>query len=161
MSIKLTIELVPSTAWNQSLYNLLPRKEWTDLKNKVFTKEGHQCYICGSSEGILSLHEFWSYDEPTYVQKLVEFHHLCNLCHKIKHIGFWCHTVDGQAKLEQEGYSPDDLVTHFCKVNNCSKEDFERYEDESFKVWKKRSQHGWSQDFGEYSKSIKIRRPQF
>ncbi len=153
--MKLTIELVPSTAWNQSLYNLLPRNEWNKIKNNVFAQEGYQCYICGDSTGTMSLHEFWSYDETSHVQKLDEFHHLCNKCHKIKHIGFWCHTTDGQAKLEQEGYSREDLVKHFCKVNNCSQRDFERYEEESLGIWEKRSQHGWSQDFGDYEKLLK------
>jgi transposase-like protein len=101
------------------------------------------------------LHEFWSYNELTHVQTLVEFHHLCDLCHKIKHIGFWCHTADGQNKLRQEGYNPDDLIKHFCKVNGCSKEDFEKYEDECFEIWNKRSQYNWTQDFGEYAKYLK------
>jgi hypothetical protein len=152
--MKLTIELVPFTAWNQSLYNLLPRNEWYSIKNKVFAQEGHRCYICGNSAGTLSLHEFWNYDENTHVQKLIEFHHLCNLCHKIKHIGFWCHTWDGQVKLRQEGYSRDDLIKHFCKVNGCSTKEFEQHEKEAFRMWNERSQHDWTQDFGEYGKFI-------
>lgn len=153
--MKLTIELVPSTAWNQSLYNLLPRNEWNKIKSNVFAKEGHQCYVCGNSTGIMSLHEFWSYDETTHVQKLVEFHHLCSLCHKIKHIGFWCHTSDGLSKLRQEGLSREDLAKHFCKVNDCSPEAFENHEKEAFLIFRQRSNHNWKQDFGEYGKYFK------
>lgn len=108
------------------------------------------------------MHEFWSYNELTHVQNLVEFHHLCDLCHKVKHIGFWCHTPDGLAKLADEGYTPDDIVNHFCKINNCSKEDFEKYEEEAFDLWEKRSQLDWTQDFGEYGKYIpKMRKIRF
>lgn len=156
--MKLTIELVPSTAWSQSLYNLLPRNVWYDIKNKVFAKEGHRCYICGDSTTTLQLHEFWSYDETTRIQKLVEFHHLCDQCHKIKHIGFWCHTADGEAKLKEEGLTRDDLIKHFCKVNECSADTFEQAEDEAFEIWNKRSQQMWNQDFGEYGKYITTRK---
>jgi hypothetical protein len=83
----------------------------------------------------LSLHEFWSYDSSTQIQKLTEFHHLCNLCHKIKHIGFWCHTADGQAKLKQEGLTRNDLITHFCTVNRCPENEFENHEQAAFALW--------------------------
>ena len=155
MTLKLTIELVPSTAWNLSLYNLLPRNEWCNLKDKVFAQEGRACYICGKTEKALSLHEFWTYDASTHIQKLAEFHHLCNLCHKIKHIGFWCHTADGRAKLQQEGLTRNELIGHFCTVNGCTKDEFQQHERDAFAIWEKRSQYRWKQDFGEYSKYLK------
>jgi hypothetical protein len=153
--MKLTIELVPSSAWNQSLYNLMARNEWNKLKSAVFAIEGRKCFICGESIGMMSLHEFWSYDETTYVQKLMEFHHLCNKCHKIKHIGFWCHTSDGLLKLSQENLSREDLIKHFCAVNGCSKEAFDKHERDAFSTFRQRSQHYWKQDFGECGKYIK------
>jgi hypothetical protein len=152
--MKLTIELVPSTVWYSSLYRLLPKSEWYDLKNKVFAEEGRRCYICGSEEG-LSLHEFWKYDDDKHIQKLSEFHHLCNLCHKIKHMGFWCYTIDGKAKLEQEGLCREDLIRHFCKVNGCTEKEFKEHEREAFKIWSERSLHQWKQDFGDYAKFIR------
>jgi hypothetical protein len=152
--MKLTIELVPSTVWFSSLYRLLPKNEWYRLKKEVFAKEGRKCYICGSDRG-LSLHEFWSYDDEKYIQKLLGFHHLCNLCHKIKHIGFWCHTTEGQAKLEREGLRREDLINHFCTVNNCTRKEFEEHEKAAFEVWTERSMHQWKQDFGECEKLVK------
>jgi hypothetical protein len=152
--MKLTVELVPSTVWYSSLYRLLPKNEWRRLKNQVFAEEGHKCYICYSEKG-LSLHEFWSYDDDKHIQKLAEFHHLCNLCHKIKHIGFWCYTTEGQAKLEQEGLCREDLIKHFCKVNGCTRKEFEEHEKAAFEVWAELSLHQWKQDFGEYGKFIR------
>ncbi|MCJ7631927.1 HNH endonuclease, partial [Candidatus Bathyarchaeota archaeon] len=122
--MKLVIELVPSTAWHRNLAKLLPKSKWAQLKDEVFTKEGKQCYICGSDKGPLSLHEFWEYDDKTSIQKLSSFHHLCNLCHKVKHIGLWCHTEYGRTQLEQEDLSREDLIRHFCTVNSCTERDF-------------------------------------
>jgi len=153
--LKLEIELVPSTVWRSSLYNLVPKNEWYKLKNRVYAKEGRECYICGSKQGTFSLHEFWEYDDEKHIQKLSAVHHLCNLCHKIKHIGFWCHTADGMMKLKQAGLDRDNLIQHFCSVNNCSKEDFQEHEDKAFDLWRERSKYQWKQDFGEYEESIK------
>jgi len=46
--------------------------------------------------------------------------------------------------------SREDLINHFCKVNNCSREDFEKHEEEAFRIWRERSKYEWKQDFGEY-----------
>jgi len=108
----------------------------------------------------LSLHEFWAYDDEKHTQTLSAIHHLCNLCHKIKHIGFWCHTADGRMKLKQAGLDRDDLIRHFCRVNNCTKQDFQEYEDNAFDVWRERSKHQWEQDFGNYREFIKRARDQ-
>ena len=153
--MRLEIELVPSTVWFSSLYRLLPKNEWYRLKDNVYAEEGRKCYICGSGQGRFSLHEFWEYDDDKHIQKLSGLHHLCNLCHKIKHIGFWCHTADGKLKLKQEGLDREDLIKHFCRVNNCTKEEFLKHEDKAFEVWRERSEYQWKQDFGKYKEFIK------
>ena len=144
------IELVPSTVWRSSLYRLMPKNEWHRLKEEVYTKEGRKCYICNSESGRFSLHEFWEYNDDKHVQRLSAVHHLCNLCHKIKHIGFWCHTANGRRILKQSGLDRDDLIEHFCIVNNCKKEEFLNSEDKAFDMWKERSKYQWKQDFGKY-----------
>lgn len=148
--MKLVIELVPSTVWYSSLYRLLPKNEWGRLKDRVFAEEGRECYICGSKQRPFSLHEFWEYDDDKHIQKLSGVHHLCNLCHKIKHIGLWCHTPDGIKKLKEEGLGRDDLIEHFCVVNKCSKEEFLEHEDKAFDLWRERSKHQWKQDLDIY-----------
>jgi len=153
---KLTIELVPSSVWRSSLYQLLPRNVWNRIKREIYAREGRKCYICGTTEGRFSAHEFWEYDDETHAQKLAAIHHLCNLCHKIKHIGFWCHTTEGRAKLGQEGLNREDLVEHFCNTNNCNRAVFLKHdEEEAFDEWRERSEHQWKQDFGKYGRLIK------
>ena len=151
---KLEIELVPSSVWYSSLYQLLPRNVWYRIKQRLYAEEGRECYICGSREGRFSAHEFWQYDDGALIQRLVAVHHLCNLCHKIKHIGFWCHTADGRAKLKEEGLDRQDLIKHFSKLNNCTQKEFLEHEDKAFDIWSERSKHQWKQDFGEFARYV-------
>ena len=151
---KLEIELVPSSVWRSSLYHLLPKGVWYKTKQRLYAEEGRKCYICSSKEGLFSAHEFWEYDDKKHIQRLVGIHHLCNLCHKIKHIGFWCHTADGRAKLKQEGLDREDLIAHFCSVNGCTREEFLEYEEKAFEKWSERSKHQWKQDFGEFAEYL-------
>jgi len=145
---------VPATTWFSSIYQIYKKNnklsEWIKIKEELFEKEGKRCWICGKEESHLEAHEFWEYDEKNHVQKLKAIHHLCQMCHKIKHIGFWCHTKDGQEKLKKEGLTREDLINHFCKVNNCSREEFEKHEKEAFRIWSERSKYKWKQDFGKY-----------
>ena len=151
---KLTIELVPSTVWYSSMYQYYKKtnnpKKWSEIKEALFAKEGHKCWSCGKETMRLEAHEFWGYDDLNHIQKLETIHHLCGLCHKIKHIGLWLHTEDGARMLQKERLTKEDVVGHFCNVNSCSKEDFHKHEDEAFKVWSERSRHQWKQDFGGY-----------
>ncbi|MEM1659388.1 MAG: hypothetical protein QXK94_10190 [Candidatus Jordarchaeales archaeon] len=151
---KLTIELVPTPLWFSSLYNLYRNagipEEWRRIKAELFRKEGRKCWICGREDRRLEAHEFWEYDDERHVQRLVAIHHLCDLCHKVKHIGFWCYTEEGRRRLRSEGLSEEHLIEHFCRVNNCSREEFEKHKNEAFRVWMERNMHSWTQDLGEY-----------
>lgn len=152
--LKLTIELVPSSVWRSSLYQLLPRNVWHSVKQEIYAKEGRKCYICGTTEGRFSAHEFWEYDDKKHIQRLAAIHHLCNLCHKIKHIGFWCHTTEGRGKLEKGELNREDLAEHFCHINSCTRKEFLEHEEKAFSIWRERSRHQWKQDFGEFSRHM-------
>jgi hypothetical protein len=58
-------------------------------------------------------------------------------------------------KLKQAGLDRNNLIQHFCSVNDCVKQDFQEHEDNAFDVWRKRSKHQWKQDFGKYGEFIK------
>jgi hypothetical protein len=142
--------------------------EWRRIKRSIFEKEGRFCWICGAKDRRLEAHELWVYDDAKHVQKLAAIHHLCYLCHKIKHIGFWCHTEEGARRLERERLCNEDLIKHFCATNLCTSQDFENYEQEVFRIWYERSKYEWEQVFGEYTpivlkalESIKLQPPHF
>jgi hypothetical protein len=146
--MKLTVELVPSTVWYSSLYRLLPREVWDRIRNEIISKNGRKCQVCGETEGKMNLHEIWGYDDTKHVQKLKGFTLLCEMCHHVKHIGL-AGTLANEGKLDY-----NDVIEHFCKVNYCTKKDFEKHRTEAFDVWHKRSQYEWKQDFGEYGEFI-------
>jgi len=153
-NFRLVIELVPSTVWFSSLHNMYmesgQRSKWKKIKKELFEKEGQRCWICGKEGERLEAHEFWEYDDEHHIQKLVAIHHLCDECHRIKHIGLWCYTDVGREKLARLGLSKEDLINHFCKVNNCSRKEFEKHEEEALKIWGERSKCEWKQDLGKY-----------
>ena len=117
--MKLEIELVPATVWESSLAKLLPRELWNNIRNEFIEKNGRKCQICGQTEGVMNLHEIWGYDDKTRIQKLEGFILLCAMCHHVKHMGL-TGILAKQGKLNLE-----DVIDHFCKVNSCSKNDFE------------------------------------
>jgi hypothetical protein len=147
--ILLTVELVPKTAWYQSLAKLLPRDVWNSIREDIIKKNGQKCRICGETNGTMNLHEIWEYDDLDYVQKLNGFILLCTMCHHVKHIGL-ARILAEEGKLDF-----NEVVKHFCKINRCSEEDFEKYVKEVFEIWRKRSEHKWKQDFGKYQKFVK------
>src|SRR4030067_2937871 len=111
--MKLTAELVPKTAWNQSLRELLPRKVWDGIRENFIRDNGKKCQICGETEGIMNLHEIWSYDDINHIQKLDGFILLCGMCHHVKHIGL-AGILANEGKLDYIN-----VVRQFCKVHSC------------------------------------------
>jgi hypothetical protein len=147
--LKLTIELVPKTAWNQSLAKMLPRKVWDGIRQQHIEQNGKRCENCGQSEGIFNLHEIWNYDDKAYIQKLDGFVLLCTMCHHVKHIGL-SKILASKGQLDLNA-----IIAHFCKVNDCSIEGFHEHEKEAFLIWRQRSTHSWQQNFGEYAQYLR------
>jgi len=147
--LKLTVELVPSTVWFSSLYRLMSRQAWNSIRDGIIKENGKECQICGETSGTMNLHEIWEYNDVNRVQKLKGFILLCGMCHHVKHIGL-AGILANEGKLDY-----NEVVKHFCKVNNCSERDFEQHVDRAFEIWRERSKHQWKQDFGNYKEFIK------
>lgn len=146
--LRLKIELVPATVWYSSLYRLLQSDVWNSIRSDIIVKNGRKCQICGEVEGIMNLHEIWEYDDQKHIQKLGGFILLCKMCHHVKHIGL-AGILAEEGKLDY-----DELTEHFCRVNGCTRQDFEECRDKAFEIWENRSKHKWKQDFGKYAGSI-------
>ena len=146
--MKLTIELVPHTSWYNNLRKKIPRRHWDRLRKRIYREHDYKCGICGVEGGRLNCHEVWSYNDEEHVQKLEGFIALCDSCHFIKHIGL----AGILASRNQLDY--DELIEHFIKVNNCSRDDFDKQLDEASKTWADRSQYNWKIDFGDYTELI-------
>jgi hypothetical protein len=144
--MKLIAELVPKTAWSKSLFQLLPDNIWNNIRENFIIENGKKCQICGETEGIMNLHEIWNYDDANHIQKLEGLILLCTMCHHIKHMGLALNLIK-QGKLDD-----DKLTQHFCRINNCSEKEFLEHVNDSLRIWGKRSQYSWKQDFGAYEK---------
>ena len=92
----------------------------------------------------------WNYDDEKHVQKFEGFILLCEMCHYIKHLGI-AGTLADKGLLDY-----DKLIEHFCKVNNCSRDEFEESKAKAFEIWEKRSQYKWKRDLGKYQWKNKI-----
>jgi len=137
--LKLTIELVPSSSWNQNLRSLLKPQMWERLRKEIYKKFNYKCAICRSG-GKLHAHEVWEYDDENHIQKLVDIIALCSKCHAVKHVGL-AGIQASEGKLNFEN-----LVKHFMKVNNCDRETFEKHRDKAFNKFEERSRYDWSLD---------------
>lgn len=151
---KLSVELTPITIQSKSLFQTYMKnnrfKEWSEIKKELLQKEGSTCWICGKESLSLHICEFWDYNDKSHKISLKEIHHLCDMCHKIKRTDLWFLTDYGKEQLKTLGLCQEDLINHFCKVNDCSIKEFAKQWSTAIKTWKKRSQYNWQQDFGEY-----------
>jgi hypothetical protein len=134
--LKLTIELIPESAWGENLRKYLPKEIWEKIRKEVFRKANYKCSICGK-RGKLHCHEVWEYDDQNHILKLKGFMALCENCHLIKHWGMATILAsEGKIKLE-------DLIKHFMEVNNCDRLTFEEHKKEAIQKFNERSRHEW------------------
>jgi hypothetical protein len=127
----------------------MPRETWNSIRDSIIDENGRKCQVCGETSGTMNLHEIWEYDDTKHVQKLAGFILLCRMCHHVKHIGL-ARILANQGKLDY-----DEVVAHFCRVNGCTKKEFEKHKSKAFEIWAKRSEREWKQDFGKYKELIK------
>lgn len=142
-SLKLTIELVPSTSWYNNLRSLMPKEKWDVLRKKVYADFGYRCGICGVT-GELHAHEIWKYDDVNHVQSLMGLIALCKMCHAVKHLG------RTELKEQEEGIQMEEVIAHFMKINKCTKTEFEAHRKEAFRIWEERSKHQWQIKINEF-----------
>ena len=138
---KLTIELVPKTAWYTNVRSNVPKAEWDRIRKKSYKKAQYKCECCGKTgldQGFnhpIECHEIWEYDDIEKTQTLVGLVSLCPLCHKCKHPGLA--QIRGEIQL---------VIDHLQKVNKYGKEDAMIDLAEAFDIWRERSNHEWELD---------------
>ena len=98
----------------------------------------------------VGIQEFWDFDDKKHTMKLIEIHHVCDLCHKIKRTDFWFFTDYGKEQLKKLGYSYEDIIKHYCRVNKCRIKDFGKNWRKAIETWKARNKQTWHQDYGDF-----------
>jgi hypothetical protein len=135
--LKLTMELVPKTAWGGNLRQVLSSAQWDTIRKAVFGRDNHRCLYCQRSTN-LHCHEVWHYNDETHEQTLQELETVCSMCHHIKHFGY------AEVLFRQKTLDKAQVILHFCRVNQCCIDEFYRHRQESFKLWAERSKHPWT-----------------
>ena len=110
---KLSIELIPESAWGNNLRETLPKKDWDTLREFCYTRFDNHCAVCGKYDESLDAHEVWDFKEHTKEQVLIDIIALCKSCHFVKHIR--------QAKrIGAEKHARE----HFKRINKCNDYEF-------------------------------------
>jgi hypothetical protein len=135
--MKLTIELVPSTAWYSNVRSNVTPAEWDVLRKECYKKAGYKCEVCGGKgpNHPVECHEIWEYDDGDCTQTLGGLIALCPDCHSTKHFGFA--RVSGKEK---------EAKLHLMKVNDLTEEQADKYIEEVFMIWEERSKYDWTLD---------------
>ena len=147
---KLTIELVPKTAWYTNVRSNVDRNEWDRIRKKSYELAGHKCEICGDigpNQGFkhnVECHEIWEYNDETKEQKLTGLISLCPYCHKVKHPG-----------LAQINGEFDIVINQLMKINGMLQSEAMKYVDECFKIWQQRSLYPWKLDISYLTEYLK------
>lgn len=134
---RLSVELVPATAWWSNVRTNVSRAEWEICKNLVKERSGRRCEICGGvgTRYPVDCHEVWHYDDERQVQTLVGLIALCPPCHEVKHIGRAIATGNFARALG-----------HLAAVNGWSVQHADRYVAVQLEVHALRSTHPWRLD---------------
>jgi hypothetical protein len=139
--MKLTIELVPSTAWYSNVRSNVSTEEWDKIRKKSYAKANHKCEICGdvgTNQGVkhnVECHEIWEYDDQKHTQTLAGLISLCPYCHKTKHAGLA--SIKGETAI---------VINQLMKVNGMSEKEAITYMQEAFRIHTNRSQFQWKLD---------------
>jgi hypothetical protein len=134
---KLTIELVPKTAWYTNVRSNVSKAEWDVIRRKSYKLANYKCEVCNDvgPNHPVECHEIWDYNDETKTQTLTGLIALCPNCHKVKHPGLAEMRGEQNIVLEQ-----------LQKVNGMSIDEALMFLADAFEVWRERSQHEWKLD---------------
>ena len=87
--MKLTIELVPKTAWYNNLRSQFTKEQWDFIRKYAYKRAGYKCEVCGDTgdNHPIEAHEEWHYNDKNHTMTLDKVTALCPACHQVKHIG--------------------------------------------------------------------------
>lgn len=131
--MKLTIELVPRSAWYSNVRSNVTQEQWDFIRRVVYRRAKYLCEICGVGNAKIHAHEIFSYDDKLHLQKLEKIMALCPKCYMVKHIGLA--TVKGNGDI---------ALRHLMRVNEITKKEANEYINYQFKVWEHRSKFQWT-----------------
>lgn len=145
--LKLTIDFIPKSCWDANIREHMAKSNWNKLQKEVLKEANNTCKICGSNRKV-GCHEVWQYDDKKSIQKLKGFQAICRMCYAVEHFGM-------SQVLAIRGYlNLNEVIKHFCKVNDVSWDEFNKHKEKAFVKHRERSSKKWKTDFGKWSKLV-------
>lgn len=145
--LKLVINLIPESCFKASISKSMPEAEWDKISREVMQKADNACEICGSKEKV-ACKEVWQYDDKQHVQKLKGLRATCRMCFAVEHFGL-------SQVLAMKGYlNLNEVIKHFCKVNDTTWDDFNKHKEIEFTKQRERSGKKWKTDFDKWKEMI-------
>lgn len=150
---RLSIDLVPATAWGENLRTLFATPTvFKRVKAWTHERAGQRCEACGRIKGgergqtkTLECHEQWSYDDGAGVQRLESTVSLCRMCHMCCHFGL----------SQLQGREPQ-VRAWLRRVNAWSERQLQDHIAESFETWNRRSAMEWRTDVVAFFRSLEL-----
>lgn len=106
---------IPKTSCVKSLKNHIGKVAWLKLSSAILSESGGVCRVCGSVERV-GVMPVWYFDEPSGVQRLMNFKCLCRQCRDIS-FGAFDRFDESSISfvMEVNGWSRGDVIEHFRK----------------------------------------------
>ena len=140
----LPVEFIPKPSWYINVRTKSPTV-WDKIK-KIKKRISCNCEICGKEFGKdiwnrQDIHEVFSYNTGSKVQKLVKLESLCHACHMAKHPGFMS-TDESPEGISRANF----VIKHSCRVNKLSSEEYDDMLRTAYSIWEDRSKIKWEID---------------
>lgn len=138
---RLQITLEPESCWGFDLEAALGHAGRRAL-DAAASDLGRHCDICGVRA--TRREPLWRYDETRGLRRLVGFGLRCDLCWLCHHFGLaGIKAQQGEADLEE-------VISQYCRVNQCTREQFHSDLLGAYEEWTRRSTINWISDLGHF-----------
>lgn len=137
--MRLSIELIPKSAFFQNARYGRPRSHWERVKLLTAADAGHKCEICHDIKGQcdrVEIHEIWNWQvtsETEGIQTLERTIALCPWCHRAKH---WGHS-EGTGLIVP-------TRNHMKRVNGWTDDELELHITGAWREWRRLSKITWT-----------------
>jgi hypothetical protein len=127
-------ELVPGPLWGRSAHKMLGSTAvWKkQIRGDTLAEANNCCSVCKSSEGRMTCHEKWGYDDKQCLATLLGFEIHCSNCDLVAHAG----------RAFKLGYG-EVVISHLCALNHWDIEHAVTVLKHAMDVWIKRSEGEW------------------
>lgn len=136
----LFVDLVPETCWFTNVRSCVAVKDWERLRRMVVGRATQRCEVCASGpeprqQRWLEVHERWTYDSASRVQRLGRLICLCTDCHTVTHFG-----------LAQIRGVEQQALRHLMSVTGMTMVQAREHVARAFQTWRQRSRITWALD---------------